>query len=211
MKKLFVLLLLTTAICSAQVVVAPQYTVNLNFLTGGIYGQTSAIDTVFGTQLTTNTQLEADVLAAPGGGVTDYEGGANYNLCGISALEKLLASTSLSCGKIEPFAAFAAGLGRVQQGGSPSTESFAYIAKAGISLPSASGAYALAFVGGYGKFGPPIAGQSNQGFVFNTGVTFGGGNSAEATAAKVARIQRAQAKKQRKLEKQREKDAKTVF
>lgn len=181
--------------CFAQTVAAPQYTVNLNFLTGGIYGQTSAIDTVFGTQLTTNAQLEADVLAAPGGGVTDYEGGANYNLCGISALEKLLASTSLSCGKIEPFAAFAAGLGRVQQGSAPATESFAYIAKVGVSLPSSSGTYALAFVGGYGQFGPSIAGQSNQGFVFNTGITFGGGNSAAATQAKVARIARANAKK----------------
>jgi hypothetical protein len=210
MKKLIVLTLFLASTCLAQVA-APQYTVNLNFLTGGIYGQTSAIDTVFGTQLTANAQLEADVLAAPGGGVTDYEGGASYDLCGISALEKLLASTSLSCGKVEPFAAFAAGLGRVQQGSSPSLESFAYIAKVGVSLPSSSGAYALAFVGGYGQFGPSIAGQSNQGFVFNTGITFGGGNSAAATAAKVARMQRAQAKKQKKLDAQRAKDAKTVF
>jgi hypothetical protein len=199
--KFAVALLALTCACFAQtVVVTPQYTVNLNFLTGGIYGSTTAMDTVFGTQLTTNTQLEADILVAPGGGVTDYEGGANYNLCGISAIEKLLMPTTINCGKILPFASFVGGLGRVQQGSSPTEQSLAYMAKVGISLPSASGTYALAFVGGYGKFGPSIPGQSNSGFVFNSGVTFGGGNNAAASQAKLQRIQRSQAKKLKKLQ-----------
>jgi hypothetical protein len=185
----------------SQTIAAPQYTVNLNFLTGGIYGNITAVDTVFGTQLTTNAQLEGDVILAPNGGATAYEGGFNYNLCGAKAIENALAGTTLNCGKIQPLAAFVAGLGRVQQGGSPTEESVAYTAKLGLGYdPTGTGHFSLAFMGGWGKFGPAITGQSNNGFVFYSGITFGGGNSAAATQAKIARIRRSDAKKLKKLQ-----------
>jgi hypothetical protein len=198
---MLVALLGFTSLSVAQTpIVNPQYTVNLNFLTGGIYGQISAVDSVFGSQLTTNSAIEGDLLVAPGGGVTDYELGGNYNLCGIKSLENILAGTSLNCGKIEPFAAFVAGLGRVQQGSNPTLDAFAYTAKIGVNYdPTGSGQYTVAFVGGYGKFGPSITGQSNNGFVFYSGLTFGGGSNAEATQAKILRIKASEAKKAAKL------------
>jgi hypothetical protein len=190
----FVVILASLA--PAQVVATPQYTLNLNVLGSGIYGTTMAVDTVFGYQLTTNSQLEGDLLTAPGGGLTSYEGGANYNLCGIKALENLLMLTSLNCGKIQPFAAVVGGFSRVQQGILPTVDGGAIVGKVGISLPNVSGSFAVAAVAEYGDFGPSIQGQSNKGFVFYSGVTFGSGSNAAATQAKVARKQRAEAKQQ---------------
>lgn len=201
MKKigLTIAIVLLAGLSAAAQAIAPQYTLNINFFGSGIYGQTSAMNNVFGYQLTTNMQLEGDLLAAPGGGVSDYEAGGSYNLCGIKAIENALALTSLNCGKIEPFAAFVAGVGRVQQGLSPTVEGPAAMAKIGVGLPSASGSYAVEFVGGYGDFGPSITGQSNKGLFFYTGFTFGAGNNEAATQAKIARLKRAEIKKRARL------------
>lgn len=203
MKKLG--LILAVLVClvlplPAQIVATPQYSVGLNAFTGGIYGQTTAVDTVFGYQFTTNGQLAADLLTAPGGGVSDYLVGYSYGLCGIGAIEKILMLTSLDCSKLNPFASFTAGEGRVQQGSSPVQTGLAFMAKLGATLPSSSGTTALAGVISYGDFGPPIPGQSNKGFVGYLGVTLGAGNNADATAEKVARKQRAEAKRQAKME-----------
>lgn len=184
---------------SAQAI-APQYTLNINFFGSGIYGQTSALNNVFGYQLTTNVKLEGDLLAAPGGGVSDYEAGASYDLCGVKAIENALALTSLNCGKIQPFISMVGGAGRVQQGSLPTQEGPAFMTKAGIALPSSSGGYAVEFVGGYGDFGPALAGQSNKGLFFYSGFTFGGGNNAAATEAKVARLRRSDAKKMARMQ-----------
>ena len=209
MKTLIALLLvLTCSVCLAQTIATPQYTLNINYFGSGIYGTTSAVDSVFGYQLTTNTQLEGDLLVAPGGGVTDYEGGASYDLCGIKAVENALALTSLNCGKLEPFASFVGGIGKVQQGSSPSVEGPAVMAKLGVSIPNASGSFAPEFVGGYGDFGPSITGQSNKGFFFYGGLTFGAGNNPAATAAKIARMKRADAKKMKKMQEAAAKAAK---
>jgi hypothetical protein len=193
------LIALLTIPAVSQIVAAPQYELQLNALGGGIYGTTTATNTVFNYQFTTNSKLEADLLVAPGGGLNSYQAGSSYGLCGIKSIENALALTSLNCGKIDPFVAATAGIGRVQQGSSPTVEGFAAMAKVGIGLPSASGSYSVAFVGAYGDFGPKIAGQSNKGFVFYSGVTFGAGNSAAATQAKIARRQASEAKKQARL------------
>lgn len=196
--KLALFLFLVTALSGAQVV-APQYSLNINFLGSGVYGQTSAMNSVFGYQLTTNFQLEGDLLAAPGGGVSDYMAGANYDLCGVKAIENALALTSLNCGKLLPFVGFVGGEGRVQQGTGPLNTGAAVMAKFGVSIPNASGSFAPEFVGGYGDFGPSITGQSNKGFYFYSGFTFGGGTSEAATQAKIARRQRAETKKRTRL------------
>jgi hypothetical protein len=196
-----VIFLAVTGFAQTPVVVSPQYMLNINFLGSGIYGTTTAVDTIFGYQLTTNVQLQGDMLAAPGGGLNAYMGGASYDLCGIKPIENVLASTSLNCGKVQPFFAAVGGVGRVQQGSSPTVDGPAGVAKLGVALPSASGTYAVAFVGEYGDFGPSITGQSNKGFAFYTGITFGGGNSAAATQAKIARMKRSEAKKMAKLQK----------
>jgi hypothetical protein len=185
---------------SAQVVAAPQYAVTLNAFTGGIYGQTTAVDTNFGYQFTTNGQLAADLLTAPGGGVSDYLVGYSYGLCGLKAIENVLMNTKLDCSKFNPFASFTAGEGSVQQGGGPTQKGAAFMAKLGASLPSASGTYALAGVIAYGDFGPPIPGQSNKGFVGYLGFTLGGGNNEAATQEKILRKQRAEAKRQARFE-----------
>lgn len=205
MRKTFALavlcLLSAIAAVPATAQIAPQYTLNVNFFGSGIYGQTSALNTVFNYQFTTNVKLEGDLLAAPGGGVSDYEAGASYNLCGIKAIDSALALTSLNCGKIEPFVSFTGGAGKVQQGSGPSLESPAFMAKIGVSLPTASGGSAVQFVGGYGDFGPSIAGQSNKGLFFYSGISFGAGNNQAATAAKIQRLRESEAKKLAKFQK----------
>jgi hypothetical protein len=189
----------------AQIVIAPQYTYSISFLGSGVYNQTSAVDNIFTFQFTTNLKLEADLLTAPGGGVSDYEGGANYNLCGIKAVENALLNTTLNCGKIEPFVGGTVGLGRVQQAALPTQNGAAFMVKAGINMPSASGTWAVAAVVGYGDFGSAIPGQSNKGIFFNLPFTFGAGNNAAATQAKIARRRRSDAKKQAKLLKAQQK------
>ena len=201
MKYAIAFLVLTLPLCLAQTVSTPQATFSVSFLGSGVYKQTSAVDNIMGYQLTTNVQLEADLLTAPGGGVSDYTGGATYNLCGVKAIENALATTSLNCGKIEPFLGGTVGLGRVQQGSSPTVDGAAFMVKAGINMPTASGAWALAAVVGYGEFGSPIAGQSNKGIFFNIPVTFGMGSNLAASAEKLARRQRSAEKKLAKLQK----------
>jgi hypothetical protein len=185
---------------SAQVVAAPQYSYGISFLGSGVYNQTSAVDNIFGYQFTTNITLNAHLLTAPGGGVSDYLGGATYDLCGVKAIENALMSTSLNCGKIQPFVSGSVGLGRVQQGSLPQQNGAAFLVAAGINLPSASGTWAFAGVVGYGDFGPSITGQSNKGIFFNLPFTLGGGTSAAATQAKIARRQRSDAKKLARLQ-----------
>lgn len=193
------LFLFFTVAAGAQVVATPQYTFGISFLGSGVYNQTSAVVNQFGYQFTTNLALETDLLTAPGGGVSDYLGGANYDLCGIKAVENALLNTSANCGKIQPFIGGAVGLGRVQQGSSPTQDAPAFIIKAGINLPSASGAWAFGAVVGYGDFGSSIPGQSNKGIFFNLPISFGMGTNAAASQAKLARRQKAAAKKQAKL------------
>ena len=99
----------------------------------------------------------------------------------------------------QPFIGGAVGLGRVQQGSSPTQDAPAFIIKAGINLPSASGAWAFGAVVGYGDFGGSIPGQSNKCIFFNLPISFGMGTNAAASQAKLARRQKAAAKKQAKL------------
>jgi hypothetical protein len=185
---------------AAQVVAAPQYSYGISFLGSGVYNQTSAVDNIIGYQLTTNLTAEADLVTAPGGGVSDYEGGAIYDACGFKAIENLLLTTAVNCGKMKPFFGGTFGVGRVQQGSSPTQNGAAFMVKAGIELPSASGTWAVSAVVGYGDFGASIPGQSNKGIFFNLPVIFGGGNSAAATQAKIARRQRSDAKKLARLQ-----------
>jgi hypothetical protein len=197
-KKLLLVLLALALPLSAQVVAAPAYSVNLNFLTGR---SPTALDTVFADQFTTNLQLEGDLVLAPAGGASAYEGGANYNLCGVKTIEKLLMPTSLSCGKFKPSVAFVAGLGRAQVGGLPTQQGLAYMPKLVLGYdPTGAGKYTVIFSGGYGKFAPAVAGESNAGVFFYSGIQFGGGTSAAATQAKIARMKRAEAKKLAKLQ-----------
>ena len=202
MKKLALLsvFLALPLLAFAQTVPVPQYSYGLSFLGSGVYNQTTAVDNIVGYQFTANNRLEADLVTAPGGGVSDYEGGNTYNLCGIKAIENLLATTTLNCGKIDIPMGGTIGLGRVQQGSSSTVDSVAFMVKAGLSIPSASGAWSVGAVVGYGQFGASIPGQSNKGIFFNIPLTWGGGNSAMATAAKSARKVRSETKKRAKLD-----------
>lgn len=176
-----------------QAVNAPQYSVNLSFLGGSIYGQNAAMDTTFSDQFTTNTQLQGDFLVIPGAGYTGYFGGGSYN---IAALCPILATTSLSCGKFIPFATLELGLGRIALNNAPTSEGVAGIAEIGANYdPTGQGKYSVIFKGGYGDFGPSVAGLSNKGLVFYSGISFGGGSNAAATQAKIARMRDADTRK----------------
>jgi hypothetical protein len=189
------------------VVNSSQYQVNLSFLTGGPYAQSSALDITFGSQFTTNNMLQAEFITMPGPSYTGYLGGDSYNLCAISAVEKLLATTSLSCGKFMPFVTGEVGLGRIEPTTGYSGQSLAALAGLGIGYdPTSAGHFSLLFKGGWGHFGPSIPAVSSSpalssnGFYFYSGFNFGGGTNAAATQAKLERMNRAQSKKLKKLQ-----------
>lgn len=171
---------------------ASQFQVSLNFLGG----QSSALSTAATSQFTTNIALRGDVIAMPGAGYTGYLGGAQYNLCGVAAIEGFLATTSLSCGKIMPYVDGALGLGRVQQNG-VSTQSIAGLARFGMNYdPSGTGRFTVnLFEAGWGHFGPPMVGQSANAWFYQTGLAVGLGTHSAATQAKKARMSRASKKK----------------
>ncbi len=179
---------------------APEFQVSLNFLGSQPYGQASALSTAFTTQFTTNDALRADILAMPGAGYTGYLFGDQYSLCGISGLENLLSTTSLSCGKFSPYVNGAVGLGRIQGSGT-TQQSAAGLIRIGANYdPTSTGAFTLnLFEAGWGHFGPSITGESNNGFFFQSGISVGLGSSAAATQAKKARMNHAYAKKLKKL------------
>lgn len=201
MKKLIsiiALILFSSAVfAQTPVINVSQYNVNLSFLTGGPYGQNSAMDTTFADQFTTNSQLQGDFIIMPSVGYTGYLGGTTYNL---SQVCPFLATTSLSCGKFMPFVTGEAGLGRISQGTNPTVQGFAALVELGAGYdPTGSGKYGVAFKAGYGDFGPSLAGLSNKGFVFYSGISFGGGTNVAATEAKREHLLEASQKKQAKL------------
>jgi len=195
----YVLIILLLA-ANLQAQIAPQYNLAVNFLGSGVYDKTAALNTVFDYQFSTNLELEADLLSATGGGVNDYEGGVNYDLCGIKLFESALALSSLNCGSLDPFVAFTAGEGRVEKNKYTTLEGPAFMAKVGVSIKSSTGTVTIPFIGGYGYFGPEIKGQQNKGFYFYTGITFGVGNNAAASQARQARLRRAYARKLKRLQ-----------
>jgi hypothetical protein len=195
------LLLAVTALAQAPPSTnAAQFQVSMNFLGGQPYGQASALSTAFTTQFTTNVKLRADVLAMPGAGYTGFLGGAQYDLCAIKPIETFLSTTSLSCGKIEPYVNGAGGLGRVQLNGA-TTQSVAALGRFGMNYdPTGTSRFTLNLIeAGWGHFGPTITGQRNNGFFFQSGIAVGLGTSAAATQAKTARMSRSYAKKLKKL------------
>jgi hypothetical protein len=200
-------LCLLSAFGAAQAINAPQYQVDLNFLTGGPYGQSQALDVAFGEQFTTNNRLQGDFITMPGPSYTGYFGGDTWNL---TPLCPILSSTALSCGKFMPFITGEAGLGRVSPDHAPTVQGFAVLGEIGAGYdPTGAGKYTLLFKGGYGHFGPTyVIGrthESGNGFFFYSGISFGGGSNASATQAKIDRIRQAEAKKLKEL---REKAAK---
>jgi len=208
--KVLTLLLTLSLVAFAQAPTnSPQFQVNMNFLGGRPYGQAAALSTAVTSQFTTNTALRFDVMAMPGAGYTGYVGGLQGNLCGISALETLLSTTSLSCGKFSPYLNGQMGLGRIQSGGT-SANGLAGLVRIGANYdPTGSGTFTLnLFEAGWGHFGPSLVGQPNNGFFYQTGISIGLGSNASATAAKLARMKRAEAKKMKKLQEQAAKAAK---
>ena len=188
---------------------APQYQVNLSFLTGGPYSQSSALDVTFGSQFTTNNRLQADFITMPGANYTGYFGGNTWD---IYPLCPLLSTTSLSCGKFMPFITGEAGLGRIQVGTAPSSLGPAGLIAVGAGYdPTGSGKFSLLFKGGWGHFGPSVPATavspqlSSNGFFFYSGFNFGGGSSLSATQAKVERMNTSSRKKQEKMQRQAEK------
>jgi len=186
--------------CAAQN--ASQYQVNLSFLTGGPYSQSSALDVTFGDQFTTNNTIQGDFITMPGPSYTGYFGGNSYNLCGIGAIANALATTSFSCGKLEPLLTGEFGLGRLDPTGGATVQGFAALAGIGVGYdPTGQGKFGLLFKGGYGHFGPSIpatptsAALSGNGFYFYSGVNWGGGTSVSATDAKVFHMRQASEKK----------------
>lgn len=181
-----------------QTINSSQYQVELNFVEAGPYGQSQALDVTFGEQFTTNNRLQGDFITMPGANYTGYLGGDSWNL---SVLCPFFAATSLPCGKFMPFVTGEAGLGRIQVGNAAASQAFAAIAEVGAGYDlTGKGNYGLLFKAGWGHFGPSVQGESNNGFLFYSGIQWGGGSNAEATAAKIAHIKQAEAKRMKKLQ-----------
>jgi hypothetical protein len=173
---------------------APQFSVNMNFLAGTPYGQSSAISNAFTTQFTTNTLLRADVIVMPGAGYSGYFGGPQYNL---AAACPLLATTSLNCGKFMPYVNGAVGLGTVSVGGVTNKE-IAGLVRTGANYDvTGTGKFSLnLYECGWGRFGH----GANSSWFCQTGFSLGLGTNSAATQAKAMRIQKSNAKKLQKLQ-----------
>jgi len=197
MKKLLlavIALLASFAVAQNTPTSAPQFNVNMNFLEGTPYGQNAALSAAFTDQFTANVQLRGDVITMPGAGYTGYFGGAQGT---IPELCTLLETTSLNCGKAQFLFGGSVGMGRVQQGSSPTTQSLAGLVHADANYdPTGSGKFTLnLFEVGWGHFG-----SGANGWYAQTGFSLGLGNNAAATQLKQARIRRSQAKKLKKLQ-----------
>ena len=205
MKKLVLALIVLLSIAAfgqSPVINSPQYNVNLSFMSGGPYAQASALDVTFGSQFTTNNKLQADFVTMPSANYTGYLGGNSYDLCGVPSVAALLSTTSMNCGKFEPFVTAEAGLGRIQVGSAPSTTGPAVLLEVGGGYdPTGAGHFALLFKGGWGHFGPSVGAtsinpkMSGNGFFYYVGSGFGGGTSVSATDAKVSHMMQASNKK----------------
>lgn len=199
MKYVAVLLLASLSVFAQN---TPQYNVNLNFLTGGPYGSNSAMDVAFGYQFTTNNEFMGHFITMPGPSYTAFVGGNSYNLCAVSAIENALATTALACGKFSPLVEADAGLARITPSTGQETSGPAVLLSVGLAKDmTTSGNSQLIVKGGWGHFGPDYGGLSGNGFFFYSGLNLGGGTSASATQAKLARIQRSEAKKAARMAK----------
>lgn len=210
MKKLALLLTLLLLAASLQAqnppTNAPQFQVGMNFWGGSPYGVQSAMDSAFTDQFTTNSQLRGDIIVMPAANYTGYFGGPQYSLCGIAAIENMLSTTSLNCGKFGLYVNGGIGLGRVQFGSSTPQNSVAGLIRTGANYdPAGTGHFTInVFEAGWGSFG---VGARSAWFA-QTGFNIGLGSSAAASQAKHERIQRSMAKKQLKLQQKMEKQAK---
>lgn len=174
---------------------APSFTVNLNFLAGNPYGASMAVSNAVNYRFTTNSTLRADLIVMPSPGYTGYFGGVQYDL---AALCPLLAATSLNCGRFLPYVNGAVGLGRVQSGSAPAADTVAALIRTGANYdPTGSGRFTLnLYECGWGRFG---VGAVSSVFC-QTGISFGMGTNIFATQAKIARMQKAQAKRIKKMQ-----------
>ena len=203
---LAVLLLAVAAFAQNPPTNAPQFTFTENFFSGSPYGQNQALGTAVTTQLTANSQLRVDQLTIPSVGYTGELLGPQYNLCGIKAVENLVMSTTINCTNLSIYANGEVGYGRLQQNGGPASHGVAF--KLAMAFNYALSTHVAVNVAefGYTDLGaPPTPGFSRAGWFGQSGISLLLGNSATASAAKQARWQRAQAKKQAKLKKAMEK------
>jgi hypothetical protein len=196
---LFAVLVSVAALSQAPPTNAPQFTFTENFFSGSVYGVSQAMGAAVTTQLTTNSQLRLDQITIPSVGYTGELFGPQYNLCGISAIEKLLAPTTFNCGNLSIYAAGELGYGRIQVGGGPALHGLPFRIDASVNYTLASHVALNVVEFGYCDMGVTQAGQSKAGWCGQSGISFLFGNNAAATAAKAARVNRAAAKKLQKL------------
>jgi len=201
MKRLAIVLVVLCCVAFAQSppTNAPQFTFTENFFGSSVYGTSQAIGAAVTTQLTTNSQLRLDQITIPSVGYTGELFGPQYNLCAITALENLLAATTLNCGSLSIYAHGALGYGRIQQGSNPATSGLPWTVDASVNYTLASHVALNVVQFGYCDMGVTQAGQSKAGWCGQSGISFLLGTNTAASQAKTARVSRANAKKLKKL------------
>lgn len=203
MRKISVLLVVCLLSCLAVAqnppTNAPQFTFTENFFAGSVYGTSQAMGAAVTSQLTTNSQIRLDQITIPSVGYTGELFGPQYNLCGITAIENLLSSTTLNCGNLSIYAGGALGYGRIQQGSGPASHGFPFRIDASVNYTLASHVALNVVEFGYCAMGVAQAGQSSSGWCGQSGISFLLGTNAAATQARAARIARSNAKKLKKL------------
>jgi hypothetical protein len=174
---------------------APQFTFTENFFGSSVYGQQQAVGAAVTTQFTTNSQLRIDQITMPAVGYTGELFGPQYNLCGISAIENLLASTSFNCGNLSIYANGELGYGRIQQNGNPASHGVAWTVDASVNYTLSSHMAVNLFQIGYCDMGVNQTGQSRAGWCGQSGISFLLGSNTAATDAKILRMKHSSEKK----------------
>lgn len=182
-----------------------EFSVGIGFLGSTAYGQSNALDVASTTAFTADTLLRLDIFSMPGAGYTGYFGGAQYTP---PAICNLLATTALSCGKINPYVGGEVGLGRIQSQTSPTVSSIAGLARVGMNYdPTGTGRFTInLFEANWASLGPGARSTWSGSF----GILAGLGSNAAQTEAKLARWRTAKMKKDAKLTKKMLKDGTVV-
>jgi len=206
MKQVLVLFVLVFALAvsgfgQASPTNAPQFTFTENFFGGSVYGTSQAIGAAMTTQLTANSQVRLDQITIPSVGYTGELFGPQYNLCGIGAIENLLAPTTFNCGNLSIYVHGALGYGRIQQGSAPASNGLPWDIDASVNYTLSTHLAVNVVQFGYCDMGVNQPGQSKAGWCGQSGISLLLGTNQAATSEKKLRVKHASAANKKKLDK----------
>ena len=182
---------------------APSFTFMSNFLGSPVAGSTSGLDVGGAYQFTTYSRLRADVWSIPAAGSESFLFGTDIDMWFAC---NLLDQTALPCNKLNPYFGGAGGFSRVTVNSNQTIDKPAAMLRIGANLdPTGSGHFTLnvfeADCGTFAVLNSDLSVKNVFKCGYTTGVNFGLGSNATASAKKLELMRIHEAKKLKKLQK----------